>query len=55
MFFTVLLFLIVATSMVLCNVLARQRDRDPVFWTVLAAIIGPLAIPFVYFLKKTMP
>ncbi|MGV6816892.1 MAG: hypothetical protein ACWA44_06430 [Thiotrichales bacterium] len=55
MIFTIILFVLVAGSMVVCNLLAKQRGRDPVLWTVIAAIVGPLAIPFIYFLKPVKP
>lgn len=52
MVFTIILFVVVAVSMVACNLLAKQRGRDPVLWTVIAAIFGPFAIPFIYFARN---
>jgi len=35
----------------ICHFIAKSRGSDPVFWGVMAAIFGPLAIPFVLFSK----
>jgi len=31
-----------------CHVIARSRGARPVFWGLMGAIFGPLAIPFAY-------
>lgn len=38
-------------SAMLCHLIARKRKSDAVFWGVLGAVFGPLAIPFVFFSK----
>jgi len=50
--FIVLLTLITVISMVVCNLIAKKRGSNPVFWTVMGALFGPLAIPFVFLSKK---
>lgn len=39
-------------SAVVCHFIAKQRGRDPVFWGVMGAVIGPLAIPLVFLSKR---
>ena len=46
-----ILFSIYLVSIVVCHFLARQRGANPVFWGVMGAIFGPLAIPFVFMAK----
>lgn len=48
----VILFLVAIASIVVCHTVAKKRDADPVFWSVMAAVFGPLAIPFVFFSKR---
>jgi xanthine/uracil permease len=36
---------------VFCHYLAKRRGANPVFWGVMGALVGPLAIPFVLFSK----
>lgn len=36
---------------IFCHYLAKRRGASPVFWGVMAALFGPLAIPFVLFSK----
>ena len=44
----VIIFLL---SIVICHALAKKRGANPVFWGVMGAIFGPLAIPFVFMAK----
>jgi uncharacterized membrane protein len=41
-------------SAILCHSIAMSRGANAVFWGVMGAIFGPLAIPFV-FLSKPGP
>jgi hypothetical protein len=36
---------------ILCHQIAKRRGANPVFWGVMGALFGPLAIPFVFFAK----
>ena len=38
-------------SMLICYQIARARSANRVFWVVMAAIFGPLAIPFAFFAR----
>ncbi len=38
-------------SIVICHQLAKSKGRIPVFWGMLAAFVGPLAIPFIWMTK----
>lgn len=33
-------------SIIACHLIAKNRGRKPVFWGVMGAVFGPLAIPF---------
>ena len=46
-----ILFSIYLVSAVACHFLARRRGANAVFWGVMGAIFGPLAIPFVFMAK----
>ena len=48
---TLIVALVFAASIIACHALAKRRGRDPVFWGLMGALFGPLAIPFIYFLK----
>ena len=43
---------IFVTSSVICHMIAKNRGAKPVFWGVMGAVFGPLAIPFVLMIKK---
>jgi hypothetical protein len=45
---TVLLVLNIL-SIFICYVVAKQRKANTIFWAIIGAILGPLAIPFVLF------
>jgi len=38
-------------SIFVCHYIAKSRGAKPVFWGVLGAFIGPLAIPFAFMAK----
>ena len=38
-------------SIFLCHNIAKSRGAKPVFWGVMGALFGPLAIPFALFAK----
>ena len=40
------------TSAIICHFTAKNKGKNPVFWGVMGGIFGPLAIPFVFLLKK---
>lgn len=44
---------VILTSGIICHYLAKSRGANPVFWGVMGIVFGPLAIPFVYFAKKS--
>jgi len=47
-----LAIVIMMLSVVICHVVAKNRGKNPVFWGVMGALFGPLAIPFVFFPKS---
>ena len=49
----VLLFFITLLSAVFCYCVAKYRKANTVFWLLAALLVGPLAIPFVFFAKST--
>ena len=38
-------------SIIFCHFMAKNRGANAVFWGVMGAIFGPLAIPFVFLAK----
>jgi len=38
-------------SIFVCHYIAKSRGAKPVFWGVMGALFGPLAIPFVFMAK----
>lgn len=46
-----ILIVINVLSIFICHVLAKKRGLKPVFWGVMGALFGPLAIPFAAFGK----
>lgn len=34
-----------------CHLIAKRRGAKPVFWGVMGALFGPIAIPFAFFSK----
>lgn len=47
-----ILLLVAIASIVFCHQVAKRRGADPVYWGVMAAVFGPLAIPFVFLTKR---
>ena len=47
----VILLVINLISMVLCYFIAKSRKTKILYWVVVAFLVGPLAIPFVFFSK----
>lgn len=45
--FIYLLLAVNLVSIVICHFIAKSRGAKPVYWGVMGAIFGPLAIPFV--------
>lgn len=43
--------LLAVASAVVCHGIAKHRGADPVFWGVMGALFGPLAIPFALFAR----
>lgn len=50
----VLLAILAIACVVLCHYIAKKRGANPVFWSVMGALFGPFAIPFIFF-AKTKP
>ena len=50
--YLLIIFMVFIVSAVICHFVAKNRGANPVFWGVMGAVCGPLAIPFV-FLSKT--
>lgn len=49
---TILIALVFLVSIVACHVIARRRGSKPAFWAAMAALFGPLAIPFALMSKR---
>jgi len=47
----VILFIINLISMVLCYCVAKHRKAKILFWVLASFLVGPLAVPFVFFSK----
>ena len=52
MIYLVALLAVTIVSIFICHNIAIRKGLKPVFWGVMAAIIGPLAIPLVVFAKS---
>ena len=50
---TTLFFIAAVASAFVCRTIARERGATLWFWTALGLLLGPLAIPFVFFAKPT--
>ncbi len=48
----VLLAVLAIACVVLCHYIAKKRGVNPVFWGVMGAFFGPLAIPFIFLAKR---
>lgn len=42
---------VTAASVIICHAVAQRRGLKPVFWGIMGLAFGPLAIPFVCFVK----
>ncbi|MGD8571285.1 MAG: hypothetical protein PVF34_00620 [Gammaproteobacteria bacterium] len=40
-------------SAIFCHFIAKGRRADAVFWGVMGAVFGPLAIPFAFFARPS--
>jgi len=47
----VIVIAIYVASIVLCHYIAKRRGAKPVFWGIMGALFGPIAVPFVFFAK----
>ncbi len=45
--------LVVIGFVVACHYVAKKRGRDPVFWGIMGAILGPLALLFLLLSNRT--
>jgi hypothetical protein len=48
---TVLILLVSIGCGAICRRIANHRRRDPVFWFVMGATFGPMALPFALLLE----
>ena len=46
-----ILIIVAIVSAVICHRIAKNRHGKAVFWGVMGALFGPLAIPFAFFSK----
>ena len=49
--YIVMFIAIFVVSAVACHFIAKKRGANAVFWGVMGAVFGPVAIPFACFLK----
>jgi hypothetical protein len=47
------LLVLMAVSAVFCALVARRRGANVGLWLVLGLLLGPLAVPFVFFSRVT--
>ncbi len=43
-----LFLLVMVASVAACHAIADSRGGNPVFWGIMGALFGPLAIPFAF-------
>ena len=48
----VLLAGLAIACVVICHYIAKKRGANPVFWGVMGAAFGPLAIPFIFLARR---
>lgn len=48
MLVTLLIMSVFVISAILCHYIAKSRGAKPVFWGILGASLGPLALPFAF-------
>ena len=46
------LLLVCLFSVLVCYLVARKRSADTKFWLLMGLLLGPLAIPFVFFSRS---
>lgn len=49
-----ILIIVTVISIIFCYLVARFRKANPTFWVLAALIVGPLAIPLVFFAKPAV-
>ena len=49
--YSAILILTFIPSAIFCHYVAKKRKANAIFWGVMGAIFGPLAIPFVFMSK----
>lgn len=47
----VVIALVFLASVLSCHSIAKRRGGNPIFWGVMGALFGPLAIPFAFMSK----
>jgi len=47
-----IMILTFVTSAVICHFIAKNKNANSVFWGVMGAVFGPLAIPFALLSKS---
>ena len=47
-----IILLICISSAIYCHTEAKRRGLSPVLWGTLGAVVGPLAIPFLFLSEK---
>jgi NhaP-type Na+/H+ or K+/H+ antiporter len=55
MYSVIFLVLGILLFVYLARILARRKGLDPVFWGVMGALFGPLALPFILLAKPGTP
>ena len=48
---TIVIAFVFLASVLSCHSIAKRRGGNPVFWGVMGALFGPLAIPFAFMSK----
>ncbi len=46
-----IIILISLVSIVVCHTIAKKRGANTLFWAVMGALLGPIAIPFSFLSK----
>jgi uncharacterized membrane protein len=46
-----LFIIVILASIAICHWIAKKRGVNPVFWGLMGALFGPLAIPFVFLVR----
>jgi hypothetical protein len=49
---TALIIILSLVPVFLCYWIARHRGADVKFWVIASALVGPIAIPFVFFSRR---